>query len=269
MRPWLLLVLALLVPVPSNGEPVRVRFEEGLVHGFLALRTLDGRTIADGDLFQSCRGSRVTSRLVFRFRDGSSSVETVTFDQRGPFRLLRDRVVQKGPSFPAPMDQTIDVANGHVVVRTVEDGKEKLYDESMDLPPDLANGLVLTLLKNLDGATSEATVSFLAATPKPRLVKLKFRRLGEEPFATGGTGRKAVHYLVKVDVPGLAGVVAGVLGKEPPDSHVWVLHGDAPAFVRSEAPLYAGGPLWRIDLVSPTWPKAPRVQTDNRDTNGR
>jgi hypothetical protein len=211
----------------------------------------------------------VTSRLVFRFRDGSSSVETVAFDQRGSFRLIRDRLVQKGPSFPAPMDQTIDAIGGHVLVRTTEDGKEKVYDEAMDLPPDLANGLILTLLKNLDAATSEASVSFLAATPKPRLVKLQFRRLGEEPFATGGTGRKAVHFLVKVDVPGLAGVVAGVLGKEPPDSHVWVLPGDAPAFIRSESPLYAGGPLWRIDLVSPRWPKVPRVQGDNRDTQGR
>ena len=46
------------------------------------------------------------------------------------------------------------------------------------------------------------------------------------------------------------------LGKQPPDSRVWVLAGDAPAFVRSEQPLYAGGPLWRIELTSPVWPSA-------------
>ena len=32
---------------------------------------------------------------------------------------------------------------------------------------------------------------------------------------------------------------------------VFVLSGEAPAFVRSESPLYVGGPLWRIELVSP------------------
>src|SRR5688500_15666463 len=34
------------------AEPVAVRYTEGIVHGFLALRTLDGKTIADGDLLQ-------------------------------------------------------------------------------------------------------------------------------------------------------------------------------------------------------------------------
>jgi hypothetical protein len=80
--------------------------------------------------------------------------------------------------------------------------------------------------------------------------------MSEEPFVTGGLERRAAHYLVKVDVPGLTGVVARILDKEPPDSHVWVLGGDAPAFIRSESPMYVGGPLWRIDLVSPSWPKA-------------
>lgn len=47
---------------------VPVRHQEGLVHGFLALRTLQGETIADGDLIQNVRGDRVTSRLVFILR---------------------------------------------------------------------------------------------------------------------------------------------------------------------------------------------------------
>jgi len=29
-----------------------------------------------------------------------------------------------------------------------------------------------------------------------------------------------------------------------------------PAFVKSEQPFYMGGPLWRIELVSPVWPHA-------------
>src|SRR4051794_24117887 len=77
-----------------------VRHAEGLVHGFLALRTLDGTLLADGDLMQNARGARVTSRLVFRFKDGSLHDETAVFAQRQSFRLLTDHVVQKGPSFP-------------------------------------------------------------------------------------------------------------------------------------------------------------------------
>jgi hypothetical protein len=37
---------------------------------------------------------------------------------------------------------------------------------------------------------------------------------------------------------------------------VWVLGGDAPTFVKSEQTLYLGGPVWRIELVSPVWPRS-------------
>jgi hypothetical protein len=29
------------------------------------------------------------------------------------------------------------------------------------------------------------------------------------------------------------------------------MDGEAPAFVKAEAPLYAGGPVWRIELATP------------------
>ena len=95
----------------------------------------------------------------------------------------------------------------------------------------------------------------MAATPKPRLVKLAISTAGEEPFTTGGTARKAMPYVLKVDIGGLASVVAPLVGKQPPDSHVWILGGEAPAFVKSEQPLYNEGPVWRIELTSPVWPK--------------
>jgi hypothetical protein len=34
--------------------------------------------------------------------------------------------------------------------------------------------------------------------------------------------------------------------------------GEAPAFVKSEQPFYLGGPVWRIELVSPVWPRTPK-----------
>jgi hypothetical protein len=78
-------VLALALAAASvelRAEPVAVRYTEGLVHGFLVLRTLDGRAIADGDLDQVASGAQVTSRLTFRFRDGSLHDETAVFTQR-------------------------------------------------------------------------------------------------------------------------------------------------------------------------------------------
>jgi hypothetical protein len=254
-------VVVLAVSASSTGETVAVRHAEGLVHGFLSLRDLDGSVIADGDLIQTSQGARVTSRLVFHFKDGSVHDETAVFSQRGQFRLISDRLIQKGRSFPQPIDMQIDVRSGRVVVRYDDHGEEKTDSENLSLPPDLANGLVMTLLKNAVAAHPPAAFAFVAATPKPRLVKLAVRVVGDEPFSTGSVGRKATHYALKVDIGGLAGLVAPLVGKEPPDSHVWVLEGEAPAFVKSEQQLYYGGPVWRIELVSPTWPRSTATQT--------
>ncbi len=93
----------------------------------------------------------------------------------------------------------------------------------------------------------------VATTPKPWLVKLAIAVAGEEPFSTGGTVRQATHYIVKVEIGGVAGLLAPLVGKQPPDFHVWILGGEAPAFVKSEGPLFLGGPSWRIELTSPAW----------------
>ena len=233
-----------------------MRYPEGLVHGFLSLSNLDGTKLADGELIQFSKGNRVTSRLVFRFKDGSLHDETVVFSQRGRFRMLHDHLVQKGPAFPHPLEAEIDGTSGGVKIRyRDEDGKEKLVAKHFDLPPDVANGLILTLMKNISPQAPRTTISMVAAAAKPRLVTLVVTPMGEEAFATGGTERKAMHYLVKIEIGGIAGAVAPLVGKQPPDSHVWVLGGDAPAFVKSEGPLALGADPWRIELVSPVWPK--------------
>jgi hypothetical protein len=241
---------------PLYGQTVPVRHAEGLVHGFLILRTLDSTPLADGDLIQISRGDRVSTRLVFHFKDGSIHDETAVYSQRRRFRLITHHLVQKGPTFPQPLDMSIDGSSGEVTVRYADDGKQKVERERIEVPPDLANGLILTLLKNIRSGASPKAISLVAATPKPRLVKLAISTAGEEPFATGGITRQAMHYVVKVEIGGIAGALAPLLGKQPPDSHVWILRGEAPAFVKSEQPLYLGGPLWRIELVSPVWPRS-------------
>ena len=249
-----LAIVALLWTSASCAEPVVVRHVEGLVHGFLSLRSPERDVLASGDLIQGTRGDRVTSRLVFHFKDGSINDETSVFSQRGHFRLLRYNLVQKGPAFEQPLDMTIDGPTGHVTVRYKnEHGEEKVEDEQMNLPPDLANGMLITLLKNVRRDALPPSVSLVAATPKPRLVKLTIAVAGTESFSIAGSARKATHYVLKVDIGGIAGVVAPLVGKQPPDSHVWILEGEAPAFVRSQAPMFLGGPVWETDLVSPVW----------------
>ena len=103
----------------------------------------------------------------------------------------------------------------------------------------------------------------VAATPKPRLVKLAITPQGEESFSIGGSNQRATHYVVKVEIGGVTGLLAPLLGKQPPDARVWILGGEAPAFLKSEGPLYLGGPVWQIELTSPVWPRVPVADSKN------
>jgi hypothetical protein len=241
---WLIPCVSLLWVGAALGQTVAV-----------TLKTLDGTRLADGDVIQTARGDRVTTQLVFHFKDGSIHDETVVYSQGQRIRLMTYHLVQKGPAFPRPLDMSIDGRSGQVTVRYAEDEKQKIETEQIDAPADLANGLIPTMLRNVQTGASPMTVSFVVPTPKPRLVKLAITAAGDEPFSTGGAVRKATHYVVKVEIGGISGMLAPLVGKQPPDSHVWILRGEAPAFVKSEQPLYLGGPLWRIEVVGPVWPR--------------
>jgi hypothetical protein len=254
----LLIAGVLLEPGSMSAAPVAVRYTEGLIHGFVVLRALEGNLLADGDWIQFARAGQVTARLLLHFKDGSLHDETAVFSEHRVFRLLTYRLVQKGPAFQHPVEVSIDGSKGQVTVRSSgDDGKEKTSTDRMDLPADLANGMVLVLLKNIRPDVPQTKIALLATAPKPRLVKLSVTPQGEEPFSTGDSTRKAMHYVVKVEIGGAAGLIAPLLGKQPSDIHVWILGGEAPTFLKSEGPLYFGGPIWRIELVSPVWPQAP------------
>lgn len=250
------LVANLVLAGALEAETVAVRHAEGLVRGFLVLRSLDGTVLAAADNIQFSRGDRVTNRLVYRFMDGSLRDETAVFTQSGRFRLLTDHSLQRGPSFPYPMEVWIDAVAGSVRVRYREkNGKETTLDERMALPPDVSNGIVLTLVKNLAPEISSTELPMVVATPKPRLVKLAITQVGKERFSVANARYDATRFNVHVELGGLAGLIAPLIGKQPHDSAVWILGGEAPGFVKSEGPMYAGGPVWRTELASPSWPR--------------
>jgi hypothetical protein len=93
------------------------------------------------------------------------------------------------------------------------------------------------------------TVSYVATTPKPRLVHLEIIPQGEEPFSNGIYEHRAVRYVVKVKIGGVAGVVSPLVGKQPPDTRAWILGDDAPAFVKFDGPLLETGLFGGWDLL--------------------
>jgi hypothetical protein len=256
----LLLAAVLLSPRPLAADPIPVRFIEGAMHGFLVLRTFDGALLASGDLLQVSRGDgEVESRMVFRFADGSLFDETVVYTQQSVFTLRSCSLVQRGPVFPEDTEVWLERASGNyrITTQSHEDGRKEVLEGTLDLPPDVYNGMILTVAKNLPKGTGE-TVQLVAFMPKPRIIQLQIEPAGEHEVQVGVLTKTAVHYVFKPNLGGGLGFFASLLGRMPPDCHVWVVTDDVPAFVRFDGPLFTPGPVWRIELTSPRWPDEPK-----------
>jgi hypothetical protein len=244
----------LLWAATAQADPVAVRVPEGALRGFLVLRAPDGGALADGELIQTPRGDRLESRLTFRFRDGSLYDEVVVFTQRQVFALVSYKIVQRGPAFGGTLDAAFQRSGDYSVrVRETADAAEQTHQGRLELPPDVVNGMMLTLVKNLlPGARAEA--HYVALTPKPRVLAVSLIPVGEDRFFVGNLGQSATRFLARIEVRGLTGTVASLLGKQPAPVHYWIVTGEAPAFVKFEGPIFYGGPVWRVELANPRWP---------------
>src|SRR5437868_5449536 len=141
-QPVIRFLAVLLTALASNSlyaESIPVRYTAGLLRGFLVVRSQDGETLADGEISQIAHGDQVTNHLIFHFKDGSVNEETVVFSQSHNFQLISDHLIQKGPSFPHPIDVLITKATGQVTIHYAEDGKEKTISDRLTLPLDVAN----------------------------------------------------------------------------------------------------------------------------------
>jgi hypothetical protein len=246
-----------------SAEQVPVRHLEGVTLGFLVLRSLNGEVLAYGDLKQVANGDDglLVDDLQFRFKDGSFYEEITKFTQRGKFRLVSDQVVQKGPSFKQESESWIDAGTGKITVQIRDKGKEKMTSKHIDVPEDASNGLLFVLLKNVDPSVPQTTVSFVAASTRPRVVKWNILPGPEKTIKVGLITHKTQQYIVKTKIEGVAGAVAPLIGKQPPDIHVWLVKSEAPTFVEFEGPLSQDSPVWRIEVTAPE-PDSPKVKME-------
>lgn len=239
--------------VRESAPGIPVRYSEGMLHGFLELRTAADSLLAYGDLYQIPGDSAIESRLVFYFPDSSVFKETVTFTQHGVFSMQRYRLEQRGRAFAQDLD--VDLSRDgqyRVTTKSHKDGREERLTGKLELPPDVYNGMIITVAKNLP-PRSRATVHVVAFTPKPVLIGLEIAPSGSQRLS-GTLAETAVRFTLKPKLGLLLRIGAQLKGQTPPDSHLWIVADEVPAFVRFEGPLYSG-PVWRIDLARPRWTK--------------
>jgi len=248
--------LAITLSTAASAEQIPVRHIQLPRHEFMEARSRTGKIIARTEFTETVQGDEVTMRLTYRFVDGSIDDETTTYRQQGTFQLVRDHHIEKGPFFAKPADFAVEAATGIATTRTVDkNGKIHVESEHIDLPDDLANGFVGTLLLNVPSNTAPFRVGILAPVFGGRLIRILISPEGEQPFQKAGQTLKATVFRIHPELGGILGMIATMLGLQPKDVMVWVLEGKEPAVMRVVGQLGGSGPVLSSELEGTSFDK--------------
>ena len=247
---------ALTLGIAAPGEQIPVKHIQLARHEFMVARSESGKIVARVEFTEDVQGDEVTMRLTYRFVDGSIDDETTTYRQQDTFRLVRNHHIQQGPFFAKPVDFAVEAATGVATSRTADkNGKIHVESEHIDLPDDLANGFVGTLLLNVPPNTAPFRVGILAPVFGGRLIRILISPEGEQPFQRTGQTLKATVFRIHPELGGILGMIAKLLGLEPKDVMVWVLEGERPAVMRVVGQLGGAGPVLSSELEGTSFQK--------------
>lgn len=246
---------AMTVGAALQAEQITVKHAQAPVHRFMVARSEAGEIIARVEFSQVVQGDEVTMHLTYRFVDGSIDDETTTFTQHGTFRLLRDRHIQKGPFFSKPIDFAVDDSTGTAISRKDISSNAQAESKHVELPDDLANGIVGTLLLNAPLNNGPFQVGLLVPLQGGRLIRIVITPEGEQAFRLTGQNLKARVFRIHPELGGFVGFIATLIGVQPKDVMVWVKEGDEPAVVRIVGQLGGYGPIVDSELDGTSFAK--------------
>jgi hypothetical protein len=248
--------LAIMLGTAARAEQISVKHIQLPMHRLMVARLKSGKIIANGEFTQVVQGDEVSMRMIYRFVDGSIDDETTTYMQHGTFRFVRNHHIEKGPFFTKPVDFSVEAATGIATTRTTDrNGKIHVESEHIDLPDDLANGFVGTLLLNVPPNTAPFRVGMLAPVDGGRLIRLLISPAAEQPFHMTGQTLKATVFRIHPELGGIVGIIAQLIGLQPKDVMVWVLEGEDPAVVRIVGQLGGYGPVVTSELEGTSFGK--------------
>jgi len=240
----------------AAAEPIAVRHIQLPRHEFMVARSETGKIMARVEFTETVQGDEVTMRLTYHFLDGSLDDETTTYRQQGTVRLVRNHHIQNGPFFAKPVDFAVEAATGIATSRTADkSGKVHVETEHIDLPDDLANGFVGTVLLNVSPKTAPFRMGILAPVFGGRLIRILISPEGEQPFQKAGQTVKATVFRIHPELGGILGMIARLLNLQPKDVMVWVLEGETPAVMRIVGQLGGSGPVLSSELEGTSFGK--------------
>jgi len=240
----------------APAEQIAVRNMQGSMRRVMVARSEAGKVLANIAFSQAVQGDDLMLRLTYHFADGSIDDETTTYRQQGTFRLIRNHHIQQGPFFAKPVDLAVEAATGTATSRTTDkNGRTHVESEHIDLPDDLANGFVGTLLLNVPPNTTPFRVGILAPVFGGRLIRILISPEGEQPFQKAGQTLKATVFRIHPELGGILGWLAQLLGLQPKDVMVWVLEGERPAVMRVVGQMSGFGPVVSSELEGTSFGK--------------
>jgi hypothetical protein len=247
---------AITLGTAAPAETIPVKRMQLPKHEFMVARFENGKILGRVEFTEDVQGEEVTMRLTYRFADGSIDDETTTFTQQGTFQLVRDHHLRQGPFFAKPVDFTVEAATGMATSRTRDtNGEIHVGIEHIDLPDDIDNGFVGTLLLNVPPNTAPFRVGMLAPVFGGRLLRLLISPEGEQPFQKSGQTLKATVFRIHPELGGILGMLAKLLGLQPKDVMVWILEGERPAVMRIVGQLGGSGPVVSSELEGTSFGK--------------
>jgi hypothetical protein len=105
----------------------------------------------------------------------------------------------------------VEAATGIATSRTADkNGKIHVESEHMELPDDLANGFVGTLLLNVPHIMTPFRVGILAPVGGGRLIRILISPEGEQLFQTTGQTLKATVFRIHPELAGIVSVNASI-----------------------------------------------------------
>jgi hypothetical protein len=248
--------LTIVISTAAPAEQIPVKHIQLARHEFMVARYETGKIAARVEFTEEVQGDEVTMRMTYRFVDGSIDDETTTYRQHGTFQLVRNHQIQQGPFFAKPIDFAVESATGMATSRTADkNGKIQVESEHIELPDDLANGFVGTLLLNVPPNIAPFRVGILAPVFGGRLIRILISPEGEQPFQKSGQTLKATVFRIHPELGGILGMIATLVGLQPKDVMVWVLEGETPAVMRVIGQLGGSGPVLSSELEGTSFGK--------------
>jgi hypothetical protein len=136
-----------------------------------------------------------------------------------------------------------------------KNGKIRVESTHIDLPDDLTNGFVGTLLVNVPPNTAPFRVGILVPVFGGRLIRILISSDGEQPFQKAGQTLEATVFRIHPELGGFLGMIATLVGIQPKDVMVWVLEGEKPAVMRVVGQLGGFGPVISSELEGTSFGK--------------